>query len=77
MKEQGNNRKNNVLLTKDGVTKTATQWEEELGLCRGLIHARLKLGWSEGEVLSGVKKKRGVRRPRWKRKGPIPEGFRK
>ena len=59
MKEQSNNRKNNVLLTKDGRTQTARQWEEELGLCRGLIHARLKLGWSVERALSGpLKKKR-------------------
>lgn len=64
MKEQGNNRKSNVLLTKDGKTQTARQWEEELGLGRGLIHARLKLGWSAERALSGPIKKRGVRKVR-------------
>ena len=77
MKEQGNNRKNNVLLTKDGRTRTASQWEEELGLCRGLIYARLQQGWSEEAALAGPKKKRGVRRPRGLKKGPVPEGFRR
>lgn len=77
MKEQGNNRKNNVLLTKDGKTQTARQWEEELGLCSGLIYARLKLGWTEEEALSEPKKRRGIRRPRWKGNENPPEGYRK
>ncbi len=64
MKEQGNNRKNNVLLTKDGKTQTARQWEEEIGLVRGLIYARLKLGWSVERALSKPMKKHGIRKRR-------------
>lgn len=35
MKDQGNNRRNNIRITLNGVTKTATQWAHELGLRGG------------------------------------------
>jgi hypothetical protein len=45
-KEQSRNRKSNVLLEFDGRKQMMCEWEEENGLNSGMIHARLKLGWS-------------------------------
>ncbi len=52
-KEQQNNRRNNRLLTYNGETLTASQWNERLGFTRGTVSQRLnKLGWSVEKALT-------------------------
>lgn len=47
MKQQQNNRTNNVLLKLNGRTQTLQQWAEETGIARTTLRARIKyLGWS-------------------------------
>lgn len=48
-----NNRRNNVLLTYQGKTRTMKQWAEELGVNYGTIKARHKRGWSDKDCLFG------------------------
>ena len=43
---QANNKSNNRLITIDGVTRTAAQWEDLMGLRRNIVHNRLHRGWS-------------------------------
>ena len=51
-KEQQNNRRNNHFITYNGVTKTMSEWGEEIGLLPGTIYARLKRGWSVERTLT-------------------------
>ncbi len=52
VKEQANNRSNNVLLFFNNELKTISEWGEELGIKDGTIRARLKRGWSVEKSLS-------------------------
>jgi len=55
-KEQGNNKRNNLFITINGTTRTATQWEDALGLRRNVVHNRVNRGWSpEKAVLVPVR----------------------
>ena len=45
-KQQQSNRKNCMHLTYNGVTKTAAEWSKSLGLAKGAVWNRIKLGWS-------------------------------
>lgn len=53
-KENCNNKRNNVTLTVNGVTKTASQWAEETGQNRSVVSRRIKAGLSVSEALFGV-----------------------
>ena len=44
-KEQANNRRNNLLFTYRGETKTLTQWCEKLNVSYGMIVKRIHKGW--------------------------------
>jgi hypothetical protein len=46
VKEQQSNRKNCMHLTYNGVTQTAADWSRQLGLAKGAVWNRIKLGWS-------------------------------
>jgi len=46
MKEQGNNRRNNKILTHAGRTMTQTQWADCLGMNPMTLSYRLRIGWS-------------------------------
>lgn len=50
-KEQNNNRRTNVVLEHLGVRLTITQWAERLGVRKGTLQQRIKLGWSVQRVL--------------------------
>jgi hypothetical protein len=52
MKVQSNNKRNNKLLTFNGVTHTAAQWSDILGYPRRLIYVRLHRGWTVEKTLS-------------------------
>lgn len=51
MKEQGNNKRNNRIITIDDTTLTASQWAEHMGVSPRLIHCRLSRGWSEYDAV--------------------------
>lgn len=51
-KEQGRNRRSNVLITFNGKTMCISEWAEELGMDDGTIHGRLRKGWPIERVLS-------------------------
>lgn len=62
-KQQGNNTRSCRFITYNGDTKTMREWEEHLGLGRGVISFRLKNGWTEEESLKikdGRKTKRAA-----------------
>lgn len=46
MKEQQNNRSNNIRLEIDGEVKTLKQWSEHYGLDYAMVRARYRNGWS-------------------------------
>lgn len=50
--EQGRNRRDNLLLTLDGVTRCAAQWSEDLGLTEDAIRGRISRGWSAEKTLT-------------------------
>jgi hypothetical protein len=52
MAEQNANRSNCHMITRDGVTKTATEWAKALGLRPVTVIARLQRGWDHERVLS-------------------------
>lgn len=43
--QQANNKRNNVLLTYKGVTKSILQWSKELGVSYNTLHNRYHNGW--------------------------------
>ena len=50
-KEQENNRKNNRMLTIDGITMTVAQWADKYNLDHKLVYCRLYRGKSPEEAL--------------------------
>lgn len=63
-KEQTRNKRNNRVLTHQGVTKTLAEWAEEIGVCQKRLSRRLRLGWSAQEVLDKRKFHRYGKRSR-------------
>ncbi len=52
--EQARNKRNNVLLTVDGVTKTAVEWSEHPEAASDkTIYKRVSLGWSDKDAVFG------------------------
>lgn len=51
-KEQHNNRRGNVLITRDGQTLTISQWADATGLASSCISQRLKAGWAPEVAVS-------------------------
>lgn len=56
--EQNNNKRNNVTLTLDGVTKTQEQWSRELGISRPTLIKRRNLGLPVEQILKPGRAKR-------------------
>lgn len=56
-REQQRNMRSNRILTLNGVSKPAIAWSEELGVPLPRIYHRLKLGWSDEDVLMKPLKK--------------------
>lgn len=50
--EQGNNKTTNHFLKYNGERRTIRQWEKYLGFKKGLIHSRLRRGWSVEKTLT-------------------------
>lgn len=57
MKEQGNNKRNNLVITIDGTTLTLSQWAEKMNISNKLIRNRLYSGWSEYDAIMTQKNK--------------------
>lgn len=51
-KEQGNNRRNNRLLTAFGMTKTLTEWADSTGVSVHALSKRLSAGWPVAKAVS-------------------------
>lgn len=58
MKEQQNNKRNNVCLTFNGETHTIAEWGEITGFGGNCIRARLRNGWSVERTLTETKQRR-------------------
>jgi hypothetical protein len=56
---QANNKRNNLLITAFGETKTAAEWGRVLGIRASTIRLRLHQGLSPENALSKVNKKTG------------------
>lgn len=55
MIEQARNRRDNHLLTYEGVTLTIKEWANRLNILDSVIHKRLKLGWSVEKAVTTPK----------------------
>jgi len=51
IKEQSNNRRTNRLITINGITRNMTEWAKVAGIKVVTLHARLRLGWEEKDLL--------------------------
>ena len=51
-KEQGANKRDNRLITAQGLTLTVTQWAERTGIKRATLFSRLKYGWNDEDVVT-------------------------
>jgi hypothetical protein len=60
-KEQSNNKRNNILITFKGHTKTLRQWADHIGVPISRLKSRYKLGWSPEELLTIPKVKNQFR----------------
>ena len=54
MKVQSNNKSNTVYLEHNGVTKTLSEWADELGLKYCTVWKRYSKGWNSDKILSPV-----------------------
>jgi len=50
--EQGRNKRNNHLVTYQGVTKPTSAWAEQMGISGTLLRKRLEIGWSSERALT-------------------------
>lgn len=50
--QQGNNKRNNILLTHNGRTQTVAQWARELGVNYHFLWHRIRSGWSHERALT-------------------------
>lgn len=58
---QGTNRRNNRIITIDGVSHTATEWEKLNGMKHGTIYNRISKGWTEYDAITTPFIERGER----------------
>lgn len=54
--EQARNRRSNHRLTIDGVTLTAVEWAERIGVSMDVIHSRLHRGWSDERAITPLRR---------------------
>jgi len=50
-REQGQNKRNNNIVTFNGKTQCIAEWERELGCRRSLIYGRIRIGWSPEKAI--------------------------
>lgn len=51
-KQQGNNKKSNVLVCVDGVEKTIAEWSEVCGVERKTLEYRIRTGWDHKKAVT-------------------------
>lgn len=57
IQEQANNKRNNIIVSKNGLSMTATQWCRYLGLNIGTYKSRRRMGWDvEKSLFTHVRK---------------------
>ena len=49
--EQGANKRNNVLVTYNGQTRTLAEWARELGVSYDTLKRRKSLGWTDNDII--------------------------
>lgn len=49
--QQGNNRRNTIRITYNGITKTISEWANETGIKRSIIYSKYKKGLTPEEIL--------------------------
>lgn len=54
-KQQARNRRSNILLSYNGLTKTLTEWAEEFGIKYATVRARLTKGWPPEQLFSPLR----------------------
>jgi len=52
MREQENNKRNNVRLTHAGRTQTVAEWARETGIGYQTIRKRMEAGWSAADTMT-------------------------
>lgn len=55
-KQQSNNRKSNVYITRDGITHTMSEWCDILGMNYGTVNSRRQNGWDEDKLFDPPKR---------------------
>ncbi len=50
--EQANNKRNNRILTKDGISMTIAQWARVIGVSEFTLYRRREKGWSDEEIIN-------------------------
>lgn len=53
------NKRSNRLITFDGMTKCVTEWAEHIGMNKGALETRLRLGWTIERALTQQVRQRG------------------
>lgn len=51
LKEQANNMRTNHIITIDGISKTASQWADAVGIDKKVVYGRISKGWSEYDAV--------------------------
>ena len=64
MTTQQRNRRNNRLLTFDGITMCSAEWAEEVGISQSAISLRLQRGWSVERTLTEPLRTKNLERSR-------------
>ncbi len=54
-KQQNNNKRNNTILTFNGISATVSEWSNIIGLSASVIYRRLDLGWTTKDTLTTEK----------------------
>lgn len=67
-KEQTRNRATTLRITHEGITKTAAEWAEEIGITDQLISERLRKGFPVEKVLSGKDLRNAAPKPSRRKK---------
>lgn len=52
--EQNSNQRRNVIIEIDGVSRTAAQWADEVGLARPTVYSRVSRGLTPKEVIKPI-----------------------
>lgn len=50
--EQGRNKRNNITLTHNGISKTMSDWSREIGISVSTIWRRVQLGWNHSRIVN-------------------------